>query len=139
MVYNRSNFFHRTFCLFREVDECPSTPPDYVSASGSRYYFYNDKVLRISHHWGRAATCKWRLVPLAHSKRGVRSGVANWSDFKADVPGEALYWIGFDSALHHYHYFHRECAGYVDQPLADEAQTIKTLRKMRRAFKGVKD
>lgn len=63
----------------------------------------------------------------------MRAGVANWSDFKADVPGQALYWIGFDSRLKEYHYFHKDCVGYDGQPLRDEFQTMKALRKMRRA------
>lgn len=139
MVFNRNNFFQRTFCVFTEVAEWPATAPDYVSESGSRYYFFDDSVIRVSHHWGRAATCKWRLVPLADSKRGMRAGVAFWTDFKADVPGAALYWIAFDSVLNTYHYYHRDCAGYNNEPLANEQQTMKMLRKLRASKKRVKE
>lgn len=133
MEYNRHNFYRQTFCLFTEVFDWPESAPHHISNSGSHYYFTIEGVVRISNHWGRAARCKWRLIGLPHSNRRRRAGFARWSDFKTDTPQDFIYWIGFDPETKTYHYYHKDGDTYAGQPLADEAGTMKALRKLRAA------
>ena len=41
--------------------ELPDRKPDYVSFSGSAYWFYKNKVKRLSDHWGKVSSCKWLI------------------------------------------------------------------------------
>lgn len=59
--YNENNFFELTAAVF-DVCETPDREPDYVSGSGSAYWYENDGVIRRSDHWGGyVASCKWWL------------------------------------------------------------------------------
>ena len=37
----------------------PDRAPDYVSDSGSEYWYVGDTVIRNANHWGIVASCKW--------------------------------------------------------------------------------
>lgn len=62
MQYNRENFFSNTFAKFRQTCYVPEREPDYISESGSRYWYENGKVFRQSDHWGVVASCLWVLM-----------------------------------------------------------------------------
>ena len=62
--FTENNFFEMTAALFSICDE-PTREPDYVSGSGSAYWYENDGVIRKSDHWGHnVASCKWWLREL---------------------------------------------------------------------------
>lgn len=62
--YNENNFFELTAAVF-DVCETPDSEPDYVSGSGSAYWYVNGGVVRCSDHWGYGiASCKWYLRDL---------------------------------------------------------------------------
>ena len=55
------NFFTSTVATFTPTEK-PKRPPDYISGSGSQYWYTEDGVTRYSDHWGSdVATCSWFL------------------------------------------------------------------------------
>ncbi len=88
------NFFENTIVIFEECDG-PKRKPDFVSGSGSCYWYTKKGVTRGSDHWGGGVdNCDWAL----HTKNGkniygagywkhARSfaepkyGYADWKDF----------------------------------------------------------
>lgn len=94
-IYNRTNFHKKTYCEFVEVKEnnLPEGEPNYVSKSGSVYFFTESGVYRKSNHWGRAAKCRWKLKPLKNSQKRLKCGYADWTSFYADDDILPLYYI----------------------------------------------
>lgn len=82
---NKDNFYLNTFARFFSVGlgSVPSRPCDYVSASGSMYWYENDGVYRLSDHWGHVASCYWPII-------GGRAivGFCKWANFKDATPEE---------------------------------------------------
>ena len=60
MKYTKDNFFVATVADWTRA-EIPERTPDYVSYSGSAYWFYPHSVRRQSDHWGEVRTCRWFL------------------------------------------------------------------------------
>jgi len=57
----KENFYIKTDANFTSC-VMPTTEPDYVSESGSKYYYTTDGVIRVSDHWGsQIASCNWHL------------------------------------------------------------------------------
>jgi len=55
------NFFNETKATFTRCSR-PAREPDYQSASGSRYWYEHDAVVRESDHWGGGiASCDWYI------------------------------------------------------------------------------
>lgn len=53
------NFFEATAAVF-DICETPDRTPDFVSGSGSAYWYENGGVVRCSDHWGYGiASCNW--------------------------------------------------------------------------------
>lgn len=130
--YDKSNFHKRTFCIFKESD-VPSRPADYVSNSGSRYWFDESGVYRHANHWGRAAKCKWRLLSSSGKSSRLKGGYASWSDFAPDNDHERLYYLKFDQD--EVSYFHKSDARYAGELLRTSAETISRIRKVREYLK----
>jgi hypothetical protein len=53
-------FFKSTYANFT-VCETPKRNPDYVSDSGSKYWYVENSVVRQSDHWGDVASCYWDI------------------------------------------------------------------------------
>ena len=123
-----------TFCLFTEV--CQSAilnlKPDFVSTSGSQYFFVNDGVFRLADHWGRTANSKWRLIPMDEAKRKIRLGFASKSDFHKDNLHERLYFIEVDFDKNEVFFNHRnnQVAGDMAM-LRTSTETTKVIRQIR--------
>lgn len=80
-IYNETNFFHSTFADFQKLakEEIPKGKPDFVSDSGSKYWYLKDGVIRYSNHWLRqVASCKWFLNGKNY---GTAYGYCEWKDF----------------------------------------------------------
>ena len=61
-VANPNNFFDGTVAIFHEVSK-PRRKADYVSLSGSRYWYKKEGLIRGSNHWGnRIVNCDWALM-----------------------------------------------------------------------------
>lgn len=97
-MYNKDNYYTSTKCIFRGCKQ-PSRLPDFVSKSGSAYWYGEDKngeyVIRQSNHWslltnklgkslqshvscGSIASCFWKLKTTGKSKL---VGKAYFKDF----------------------------------------------------------
>lgn len=63
-TYNSGNFHRCTAAVWTPV-RCPRRKPDYISDSGSRYWYTADgkAVIRSSNHWGEGVgNCVWFLA-----------------------------------------------------------------------------
>ena len=92
-IANEDNFFENTMTIFTQRSK-PKTKPDFVSDSGSRYWYSKSGVIRGSAHWGNGVyNCDWAL----HMKNGKTTygvsfkapkqfpeevfGFSKWEDF----------------------------------------------------------
>ena len=87
--FNQRNFFSGTAADFTSVER-PNREPDYISDSGSEYWYSADGVVRGSNHWGTGiASTDWFLDGVDASSydrtakgNGVKGyGKAKWTDF----------------------------------------------------------
>ena len=78
------NFFDRTRADFVSVPGHPARPADYVSGSGSRYWYHDEGVIRESDHWGHGiASCTWKLDGAAFLETDAPvCGYCAWHDFE---------------------------------------------------------
>jgi len=77
-------FFLKTFANFEGVENVPSGNPDYISVSGSEYWYVDEYVYRRADHWNaNIATCSWFLnKDEFSSENGLKIGRCLLSDFK---------------------------------------------------------
>ena len=54
--------FHKNTKTIFEICETPNIEPDYISDSGSKYWYTDSGVFREADHWGDVATCSWFIV-----------------------------------------------------------------------------
>lgn len=86
-MYTKHNYFMNTEATFTRCD-APATSPDFVSDSGSSYWYTEEGVIRESNHWGRAiASCNWFIEGEARrfcelDTDGTRAAFAPWSAFE---------------------------------------------------------
>jgi len=76
------DFHLSTFANFTKIKnkELPNRSADFISKSGSKYWYEVDSVIRESNHWGRTiASCNWLLNSCAH--KGQAQGVCKLSNF----------------------------------------------------------
>jgi len=132
-IYNRYNFHKHTFCVFTEVsfDAISDVKPNYISKSGSSYFFMEDGVYRLSNHWGRAANCKWRLQNSAVSAQRTKLGFAKWSEFHPDNDTEKLYFIEVDYASNTVNYQHKSNSSNENTIFRTAAETEKIIKQIR--------
>jgi len=135
LKYCKQNFFKNTYCIFKTVapEILKDKKPNYISRSGSQYFYTDEGVYRISSHWGRAATCKWRLQTEASNFRnGTKVGFAKWTSFYKDNEVEKLYFIKKSEFTNTYEYFHKEEPSYTsDYFLRTANGTRKVLRQLK--------
>jgi len=82
-----TTFHLNTFANYQKIKakDIPDKKPDFVSRSGSKYWYVKDKkaVIRQSDHWGRTiATCNWLIDGMAH--KGTTQGICKLSYFKPE-------------------------------------------------------
>lgn len=133
-TYNKTNFHKHTFCVFQEVtfESINDLKPNFISKSGSSYYFTEKGVYRHSNHWGRAANCKWRLVSNGISKDRSKVGYANWCDFYSDNDQEKLYFIEVDYNNQSAQFNHYKSDKFTkDKVLRTAAETTKLIKQIR--------
>lgn len=87
---DENTFFTRTMAEFKEVLEKPNREPDYISNSGSKYWYSKKGVIREADHWGDSiSTCSWALKGEKKeyygdswfNATGDRYGFAKWDEF----------------------------------------------------------
>lgn len=93
---NKENFYFETFADFKNVSKeiLPKLGiPHFISESGSKYWYTNFGVYRLSTHWGEAASCVWALN--GYSYRHEALGYCKFKDFKS-IEWDALICAGED-------------------------------------------
>lgn len=97
---NRHNFHLATKADFNFA-EVPGRMPDYVSESGSMYWYEESRLIRMSDHWGDVASCRWTL----NGNRAPQfeygyyaCGQVDWDQIQDRDPLKA-YRIGYDQAM----------------------------------------
>ena len=77
-----SNFHLNTIADFSSIyrSEVPSRKPDFISDSGSKYWYDGEYVIRQADHWGELGECTWTLDLKPYS--GLNQGKCLLSDFK---------------------------------------------------------
>ena len=135
--YNSKNFHKHTFCLWKEVSQTDFElqQPQFKSKSGSEYFFTEEGVYRISNHWGRAANCRWKLLPLAEYKnQNTKIGFARWTDFYPNDEAANIFFIQVDFEQKTIDFFHKDMPFYdgkaVLRNASETAKTIKTIKQI---------
>jgi len=131
------NSLKNTFCVFNERDlsEIKGQKSDFESDSGSKYYYAEFGMYRLSNHWGRLGNCKWRLVENTKIKSfKVKLGYANWEDFYPDNKTDLLYYLEFHKLENQVLYQHKNNPKYDGKAIlrtSDETmKRIKTARNI---------
>ena len=84
---NKDNFFKETYADWK-ISEAPNSEPDYISNSGSKYWYEKEGVYRQSDHWGKnIASCWWTLEEKGYQRKDkktevTKTGYAKWQDFE---------------------------------------------------------
>jgi hypothetical protein len=136
--YNRHSFYRNTFCLFSEVrpEILSEIILGFLSKSGSQYYFTEEGVYRKSHHWGRAANCRWRLLPLSNyiSEDPLKVGFARWRDFYPNNDFEKLFYITAEISGQIVTFHHKNNPNFngtaILRTAAETAKHIKLIRTL---------
>ena len=89
MTYTSRNYYMGTEAIFDRCER-PNRPADYVSESGSAYWYGDDGVIRESDHWGyEVASCNWYLGEndgmSAWAWEGTACGFCAWADFERNA------------------------------------------------------
>jgi hypothetical protein len=132
------NSFKNTFCVFKEVslDEIEKLSVQFQSKAGSSYYYTSLGMYRLSHHWGRLANSKWRLIPLEpETASKTKLGFAHWTDFYPDNATDKLYFIEVDYQNKTVNYQHRNNPDYDKKAiLRTSFETTKKIKQIRNLF-----
>ena len=137
------NSFKNTFCVFQEVlhDKIENLIVQYDSKSGSKYYYTESGMYRLSNHWGRLANSKWRLEPMEQDCFETRKdskfklGFASWNDFYPDNAVEELYYLEADYTKNTVNYQHKNNPNYDKRAiLRTSFETTKKIKQIRNLF-----
>lgn len=127
--------FKNTFCVFKEVNVSivEGLKPNYESDSGSRYFYDEKGMYRLSNHWGRLANSKWRLVAMEpESENRTKLGYADWTSFYPDNDVENLYYLEADFEKQIVTYQHKNNPDFDKKPvLRTSPETTKRIKQAR--------
>lgn len=132
----KPNSFKNTFCIFKEVpiQEIENRKSDFISSSGSTYYYNEIGMYRLSNHWGRLANSKWRLeFSELESQSKTKLGFALWDDFYPDNPKDELYYITTDFKTKTVNYQHK------NNPLYDNRAVLRTSFETTKKIKQIRN
>ena len=130
------NSFKNTFCVFHEmpIESINGLKVQYDSKAGSKYYYTQSGMYRLSNHWGRLANSKWRLEPLApETISKFKLGYASWEDFYPDNAEEELYYLDANFTNKTVNYQHK------NNPLHDKKAVLRTSFETTKRIKQVRN
>lgn len=82
---DQTNFFERSLATWTPC-VAPTGAPDFVSPSGSTYWYAKDGVIRLSDHWNGVASCRWTLKDCDTDKFDLPvAAFCAWSEFSRTV------------------------------------------------------
>lgn len=130
------NSFKNTFCVFKEVPltEIVHLEQQFVSKSGSVYFYTELGMFRLSNHWGRLSNSKWRLVPMnPETASKVKLGFAKWETFYPDNASEKLYYITADFETLTANYCHKNSPDYKGK------EVVRTYNETQKRLKNIRN
>lgn len=137
MKFTKNNFFTNTYCIFRgaPLREIKGRTINFKSESGSSYYYTKTGVYRLSNHWGRAATCTWKLISEIPAEiKDLRLGFAAWEDFKKiNLVDEDSFYVHVDMENNIVDYRHK------DDPDYDQKAFIRSKEETRKVIRNIKN
>jgi hypothetical protein len=129
------NSFKNTFCVFQEVtiSEVEGLKIQFESKAGSRYYYSDLGMYRLSNHWGRLANSKWRLIAIEpETASKFKLGFAPWNSFYPDNTIDKLYYIEADFDKNTVNYQHKNNPQYDNKAiLRTSFETTKRIKQIR--------
>jgi hypothetical protein len=132
------NSFKNTFCVFQEVlsDKIENLKVQYDSKSGSKYFYTEEGMYRLSNHWGRLANSKWRLEPMEpETTSKTKLGFAPWNEFYPDNAEEELYYLEANYTKNTVNYQHKNNPNYDKKAiLRTSFETTKKIKQIRNLF-----
>jgi hypothetical protein len=132
------NSFKNTFCVFQEVlsDKIENLKVQYDSKSGSKYFYTEEGMYRLSNHWGRLANSKWRLEPMEpETDSKFKIGFASWNEFYPDNADEELYYLEANYIKNTVNYQHKNNPNYDNKAiLRTSFETTKKIKQIRNLF-----
>lgn len=132
------NSFKNTFCVFQEIEieAIENLPIQFESKAGSRYYYTESGMYRLSNHWGRLANSKWRLEPMQpETQSKMKLGYASWNDFYPDNATEELYYLKANFETKTVSYQHKNNPEYDNKAiLRTSFETTKKIKQIRNLF-----
>lgn len=132
------NSFKNTFCVFQEIEVkvIEKLPIQFESKAGSRYYYTESGMYRLSNHWGRLANSKWRLEPMEpETSSKTKLGFASWNDFYPDNAEEELYYLEANYIKNTVNYQHKYNPNYDKKAiLRTSFETTKKIKQIRNLF-----
>ena len=93
--YHKNTFFKHTYCEFMQIEDVIlPEKTHFKSKHNSLYHFTKEGVYRKSNHWGKVATCRWKLIPnTTYKNQQTVSGFAKWEDFYPLNETEKIFYI----------------------------------------------
>jgi len=128
------NSFKNTFCVFIEmpIENITNLAIQYGSKSGSKYYYTEVGMYRLSNHWGRLANSKWRLEPmLLATDSKFKLGFAAWQNFYTDNAVEKLYYLEVNLENNTANYQHKNNPYYNGKAIL--RTTFETSKRIKQA------
>lgn len=132
----KENSFKNTFCVFKEVplSETAHLEQQFISKSGSVYYYTDLGMYRLSNHWGRLANSKWRLCSMKpETTSKIKLGFAGWEAFYPDNASERLYYIAADFEYHTANYYHKNSPDYNGK------EVVRTYEETQKRLKNIRN
>jgi len=132
------NSFKNTFCVFQELlpGQIEGMPVQYDSKSGSKYFYTEEGMYRLSNHWGRLANSKWRLEPMEpETTSKTKLGFAAWNEFYPDNAEEEIYYLQANYTKKTVNYQHKNNPKYDNKAiLRTSFETTKKIKQIRNLF-----
>ncbi len=128
------NSFKNTFCVFHEVDvkEIMGLKPNFESSAGSKYFYSEKGMFRLSNHWGKLANSKWRLIALQpETVSKTKLGFANWNDFYPDNDIDEIYYLEYNPSDQTINYQHKKNPDFDGKPVL--RTTFETRKRIKQA------
>jgi hypothetical protein len=108
--------------------------PNYESEAGSKYFYNEFGMYRLSNHWGRLANSKWRLIPLEiEIDSKFKLGFAKYESFFPDNDEDAIYYLEYDSEEQTINYNHK------NNPEFDGKAVLRTTLETRKRIKQARN
>ena len=132
-ILSKTPFVFFKKCFLVKLKELPV---QYDSKSGSKYFYTEEGMYRLSNHWGRLANSKWRLEPMEpETDSKLKLGFAAWNEFYPDNAEEEIYYLEANYIKKTVNYQHKNNPNYDNKAiLRTSFETTKKIKQIRNLF-----